>query len=153
MDDYTLDACALIALINKEPEAGMVDGLVQRAVAGEVALNMSIVNLTEVHYGYLHERGAEEAERILNRILSYPIRVISVITEPVFRKAAFFKAFYSISLADADNRGVLRSKTPKTKAVGFCHATAWWTHSALVTKDREIEAVEEKEKLPVLWIK
>jgi len=99
MDDYTLDACALIALINKEPGAGMVDDLIQRAVAGEVALNMSIINLTEVHYGYLHDRGKEEAERILARILSYPIRVISVITEPVFRKAAFFKAFYSISLA------------------------------------------------------
>jgi predicted nucleic acid-binding protein len=136
MDDYTLDACALIALINKEPEADMVDDLIQRAVAGEAALNMSIINLTEVHYGYLHERGAEEAERILNRILSYPIRVISVITEPVFRKAAFFKASYSISLADA-----------------YACATAWWTHSTLVTKDHEIRPVEQREKLSVRWIK
>jgi predicted nucleic acid-binding protein len=136
MDDYTLDACVLIALINREREAGMVDDLIQRAVAGEAALNMSIINLTEVYYGYLHERGAEEAERILNRILSYPIRVISVIPEAVFRKAAFFKAFYSISLADA-----------------YACATAWWTRSTLVTKDHEIEAVEQREKLPVLWIK
>jgi predicted nucleic acid-binding protein len=136
MDDYTLDACALIALINKEPEAGIVDDLVQRAVAGEVALNMSIINLTEVYYGYLHERGKEEAERILDRILSYPIRVLSVITDAVFRKAAFFKAFYSVSLADS-----------------YACATAWWTRSTLVTKDREIEAVEGKEKISVLWIK
>jgi predicted nucleic acid-binding protein len=136
MDDYTLDACALIALINKESEAGMVDDLIQRAIAGEAALNMSIINLTEVHYGYLHDRGKEEAERILNRILSYPIRIINVITEPVFRKAAFFKAFYSISLADA-----------------YACATAWWTHSTLVTKDREIKAVEQRENLSVRWIK
>jgi predicted nucleic acid-binding protein len=135
MDDYTLDACALIALINREPGADMVDDLIQRAIVGEAALNMSIINLTEVYYGYLHDRGKEEAERILNRILSYPIRVISVITDSVFRKAAFFKAFYSVSLADA-----------------FACATAWWTHSTLVTKDHEIEAVEQHEKLPVLWI-
>jgi predicted nucleic acid-binding protein len=133
---HTLDACALIALINKEPGAGMVDDLIQKAVAGDADLNISIINLTEVYYGYLHDLGKEKADNILKRILSYPIRVINVITEPVFQKAAFFKAFYAISLADA-----------------YACATAWWSRSILVTKDHEIEAVEQPENLSVLWIK
>jgi predicted nucleic acid-binding protein len=134
--DYTLDACALIALVNKESEAGMVDELIQKAVVGDAALNMSIINLTEVYYGYLHDRGKEEADRILNRILSYPIRVINVVTDAVFRQAAYYKATYAVSLADA-----------------YACATAWWTRSTLVTKDHEIKAVEENENLSVYWIR
>jgi PIN domain nuclease of toxin-antitoxin system len=136
MTDYTLDACALITLVNKETGAEMVNELIAKAVAGEAALNMSIVNLTEVYYGYLHDLGKEQAEIILQRVLSYPIRVINVITDTVFRKASFFKAEYQISLADS-----------------YACATAWWSRATLVASDHhELEALEQHEQISFLWL-
>jgi PIN domain nuclease of toxin-antitoxin system len=134
--DYTIDACALITLINKETGADTVNDLIMKAVAGDVSLNMSIVNLTEVYYGYLHDLGKEPSEVILQRVLSYPIRVINVITDPVFRKASFFKAEYQISLADS-----------------YACATAWWSRSTLVTSDhKELETIEQHEPISFLWL-
>jgi PIN domain nuclease of toxin-antitoxin system len=34
LKEYTLDACALIALINEEDGADIVDGLINQAIAG-----------------------------------------------------------------------------------------------------------------------
>ena len=49
---YILDACALIAFVNEEKGEGFeeVDVLIDRAVAGDIALCISGVNLVEVYY-------------------------------------------------------------------------------------------------------
>jgi PIN domain nuclease of toxin-antitoxin system len=46
---YLLDACALFAYIKKEPEGVKVKKLFERAGTGEIAIRMSIINLTEVY--------------------------------------------------------------------------------------------------------
>jgi PIN domain nuclease of toxin-antitoxin system len=50
MTHYVLDACALVAVLKGENGAEAVDDLFQRAVQGDAALSMSIVNLLEVYY-------------------------------------------------------------------------------------------------------
>jgi predicted nucleic acid-binding protein len=132
---YLLDACALIALFKMEKGFEYVKDLLDRATMEEVTIFMSIVNLVEVYYGFIQEKGAEEADKIMNTITSFPITVISTITDAVYRDTARFKGTYSISLADA-----------------FLCATAKSLAATIVTKDREIAAVEIPESLSVLWI-
>jgi predicted nucleic acid-binding protein len=134
--EYTFDACALIALINEEEGAGMVDRLIMEAIAGEIALNISIINLSEVYYGYIGAVGKEKADDYLERILSYPIKAINYITDEVFRTASRLKGTYRISLADS-----------------YACATAMSFNAALVTSDHsELEPLEQHENLSVLWL-
>ena len=135
---YILDACALIAFLNEEIGEGYetVKDLLQHAVAGGITLYMSIINLVEVYYGFMQSNGLETANAIIEPVKSLPIKFIREITDEIYSKAAFFKATYSISLADA-----------------FLCATAKSLAATIITKDDEIKPVEEKESLPVLWIK
>jgi predicted nucleic acid-binding protein len=135
---YVLDACALMSFLNEEKGEGYeaVDDLLDRAEAGEITLYMSIVNLVEVYYGYIRDKGVETANEIMNPVKSFPIEIIHSITDNIYDQTARYKGFYSISLADA-----------------FACATAKNLGAILVTKDKEIEAVEQEEHLPVFWIK
>jgi predicted nucleic acid-binding protein len=123
--NYNFDACALIALIKNEAASGQVSGLLARAGAGEITVYMSIVNLTEVYYGFLRERGEQAADAIMSDAAYLPIIVIDTINGAVCREAARFKAAYSMSLADA-----------------FLCASAKDLSAVIVTKDDEIKAAE-----------
>jgi PIN domain nuclease of toxin-antitoxin system len=98
---FILDACALIAFLNDEEGAGIVENLLDRNVSGEDTISMSIVNLLEVYYGELREKGAETARIVLDMIQNYSIKIIDTITNSVFHEAAKLKADYKLSLADA----------------------------------------------------
>jgi predicted nucleic acid-binding protein len=134
---YLLDACALLAWINEEKGQGYeeVDALLERARTGEIAIYMSIINLTEVYYGLIRDDGAKIADEIMKDVDDLPIHIIETVTRAVYREAARFKAVYSMSLADV-----------------FLCATAQNFSAAIVTKDKEIEAAERPEGLSVLWI-
>jgi PIN domain nuclease of toxin-antitoxin system len=69
---YVFDACALISYLNDEAGSDIVLDLLKKAVDGECAIYMSIVNLIEVHYGNIRSLGAEQAAVILEEILSAP---------------------------------------------------------------------------------
>jgi PIN domain nuclease of toxin-antitoxin system len=79
LEEYTFDTCALIALLNDEEGVDIVESLINRGIAGEISLGISIINLTEVYYGYIGAMGKEKADDYLERILSYSIKVINVI--------------------------------------------------------------------------
>jgi PIN domain nuclease of toxin-antitoxin system len=66
--NYTLDACALLAFLNDEEGADTIEELLDRAVAGDVFLFMSIINLLEIYYGELRDKGAEVARTRLLRV-------------------------------------------------------------------------------------
>jgi predicted nucleic acid-binding protein len=138
LDSYTLDACAVIALLNKEDGGEIVNDLFQRAVKApaDVALNMNIINLSEVYYGYIRDFGQAIADDYLSRILAYPVKVINVITDRVFREASRLKGVYNIPIADC-----------------YACATAMWAQSALVTSDHnDLEQIEQHEPLSFLWL-
>jgi predicted nucleic acid-binding protein len=129
-----------MAHLNEESEAPRVRKFFDEATAGSAettSIHMSIVNLVEVYYGMIQQEGSvAEADRIMSSVSDLPIHVIDTITDTVYHEASRLKAAYSISLADA-----------------FAYATAMDLSATLVTKDSEIEAVEKRENLSVLWIK
>ena len=133
---YVLDACALLAFLNDEPGGDITGDLLKKAIDGECALSMSIINLLEVHYCNVRTLGEQKAAVILDNILAAPIRIISTVSGPVFREAARLKASYQCSLADA---------------VGV--ATAMDLSGQFISSDHhELEIVAQQEPVQFLWL-
>jgi len=86
MKKYVLDACALIAVLNKEPGAESVKEILEQSDA-ETAVYMSIVNLLEVYYGILRECGDETARKVLSSLRQSSIEIVANISEQVFAEA------------------------------------------------------------------
>ena len=134
---YILDACALIAFLNDEEGADSVENLLMRAAVNDVSVSMSIVNLLEVYYGELRDKGTEIAQIVIDTIQHHSVHIVNSISEQVFREAARLKATYSISLADA---------------IGI--ATAVESGGVFVTSDHhELEKVEHKESFNFFWFR
>jgi predicted nucleic acid-binding protein len=134
--NYLLDACALIAFIKQEPEGLKVKEVVERSIAGDATLFMSIVNLTEVYYIFIRDDGQEIADTIMQSVDALPVTVIDTIGQAVYRDAARMKVRYSMSFADT-----------------FLCATAKSINATIVTKDSEIADAEKAEPFSVFWIK
>ena len=132
---YLLDACAVIAFINSEPEGFLVKEILDRTETDEIKIYMSIINLVEVYYNLIRADGLDIADEIMRELKNLPITVISTVDEKVYREAARFKACYSMSFADV-----------------FLCATAKSLAATIITKDEEIRPVEEKEKISIYWI-
>jgi predicted nucleic acid-binding protein len=134
---YILDACALLALLNKESGKGYesVRDLLNSAAKGEADLCMSLINLVEVYYRTIQLKGAEFADAAMEQVRNLPIRFIRDISDEVYYETARCKARYSMSLADA-----------------FLCATAKSLDAVIVTTDKEIKPAEEAESLSILWI-
>lgn len=135
---YTLDACALLSLLNEEVGKGYetVRELLDRAAVGEIVLLMNLVNLVEVYYRFIQLRGVDVADVVMEPVKSLPIKFVSTITDDIYSETARFKALYSISLADA-----------------FLCATTKNFSATIVTKDKELKAPEEAGEFSVLWLK
>jgi predicted nucleic acid-binding protein len=136
--DYVLDACALLAYLKQEPEAVKVKELFDQADTepGETVIHISIINLVEVYYGFIQEKGIEEADRLMQQVDALPFNTIDTITDTMYRAASRFKALYSVSLADS-----------------FAAATAKSLSAIMVTKDGEFQALEKNESLSIMWLK
>ena len=134
---YILDACALIALLNRELGKGYekVRDLLDRAVTGEITLCMSLVNLVEVYYRIIQIKGVETADTVMEPVKNLPVRFIRDITDEIYFDTARCKAHYPMSLGDA-----------------FLCGTAKSLGAVIVTKDKDIKHAEEAESLSVLWI-
>ena len=132
---YVFDACALISYLHNEASSDVVFDLLKKAIDGECAVYMNIINLIEVHYANIRSLGAEQAAVILEKILFVPIQVVSDITDTIFQQTSRLKASYKCSLADA-----------------FGLATAIELSGTFVTADHhELEAVAGKETFNFLW--
>lgn len=81
---FTLDACALIAFLNDEEGAGLVEKLLCEASAQGVNLLMNKVNVLEVYYGVYRDDGFEEAKNVLAKIENLPVKIVDTLTDEVF---------------------------------------------------------------------
>jgi len=106
MDGYLLDACALIAYLNDEDGADVVDELFENASEGDATVFISTINLLEVYYGMYRELGYEKATEILSDIQSLPITAISDFSLDAMLEAGRLKAVYKVSLADSIALGI-----------------------------------------------
>ena len=133
--DYVLDACAVIALLNDEGGADTVAGLITRAGVGTDRLFMSGIQALEVYYDRIYIKGREYAETVLESLYASPIIILQEITRDIIQEAGRFKTSYSMSLGDT-----------------FAAASAKKLAAALVTRDKEMKALEEAGEFSVLWL-
>ena len=135
--NYLLDACALLAYINDEDGADIIEDLLTRSTNGNVSLSMSIINVMEIYYGVYRDISIDEAEDILNEIISLPINIIDNMSVPVLREAGRIKASYRISLADSIALGL-------SSVNGFIIVTA---------DHHEMDIIEKNEHIQFMWIR
>ena len=76
---YILDACALIAFLNDEENADKIEELLNQSFADEVSISMSIINLLEVYYSELREKGEEIAQVVLDMVQYYSIHIVDTV--------------------------------------------------------------------------
>ena len=116
-----LDSFAVLAWIQDEEGAQVVEDLLYGAQRGEGQIIMNIINLGEVTYRIGKLKGEDEAKETLDEIRRLPLTVVPATEEAVF-SAAGFKMHYAISYADA-----------------FAAAAAEELGAVLVTGDPELE--------------
>jgi predicted nucleic acid-binding protein len=97
-----LDSWALIAFFEDEPAANAVEEILHRAALDRHELLMSVINWGEVYYNTMRKTSQTEAEARIQEIASLPIEVVGIGDDlEMTRRAAIYKATYSISYADA----------------------------------------------------
>jgi predicted nucleic acid-binding protein len=98
--EYVLDSFALIAHLENEKRGAFVSVILKEAQDSEdITLYMSAINLGEVYYITMRERGEEKAEEVLSLIKLLPIQIL-VPDMDLTLKAAKLKAKYSAAYAD-----------------------------------------------------
>lgn len=132
-NSYVFDTSAWLTLIEDEAGADIVQGLLEKARAGEVIVLVSFMSFMEMYYITLQERDVNEAQERVRLMAALPIlRVES--TKALGILAAELKAAYRLSVADAWIAALARERD-----------------ATLVHKDPEFEQVEtvlEVLKLP-----
>jgi len=138
MQKYILDACALLALLNNEGGADIVNRLFERAKCGEIALSINAANLIEVYYDRIRIYGQELADNIIRNIYEEsPISIIEELNPAIVREAAYCKATGKMSFADS-----------------ILVATARYTGATVVTCDHvELKPIEQQGHISFLWIR
>jgi len=138
VQNYILDACAMLAFFDGEKGAVVVRDLLDQAKNNEIILTMNAANLIEVYYDRIRMVGAEQADTVIQNIYdSFPISIIEILSSDIVREAARFKAVGKMSFADT-----------------ILIATAVCSGATVVTCDHvELEPVEKQGIVPFLWIR
>ena len=138
MQNYVLDACALLAYFADEKGADVVSGLLDRAEKKEISLCINAVNLIEVYYDRIRVEGNDKADVIIRGVYeTFPVSIIESNSSAVVREAARLKARSKMSFADT-----------------ILVATALCINATIVTCDHvELEHIEKEENIPFLWIR
>jgi len=134
MKRYVLDACALIAYLNDEDGAAVIEDL----FSSNKEIFMSVVNLYEVCYDAARTSDNEHAVvEILETVRQLPIVVVWEINDELLKAAARFKVRYRISLADS-----------------FALGLADVLEAVVVSADHhELEPVAQVGEVSVLWFR
>ena len=131
-DRYVLDAFALLAFFNEEAGAQQVANIVEEP---RHALHISAINLGEVYYRLIRQRGRVAAEASLGAVFAQPNLEVSQASWDRVRAAAEVKAGGRLSYADA-----------------FAAALSRELSAPLVTGDLEFAPLEAQGLLTILWL-
>ena len=99
--NYVLDACALIAAINREVGAFVVADLYEEAASGGANLIINKINLLEVYYGFYREHGKEYADNILRSVIDSIVEISDTNIEVLMEAGRIKSQYRRISLADS----------------------------------------------------
>lgn len=98
MTGYVIDACALIALLNGEPERAILE----KVFDSDLPLRMAAVNVLEVAYDAVRRQAdASAGQEILGLLELLGIEIVWTITPSVLLRASQIKARGRLSLADS----------------------------------------------------
>jgi len=137
MRHYVLDACAVIAFINDEEGAEIIEKILVGAVKKENKVIINKINLLEIYYNFAREYDSETLKEAYYRIISLPMEINDLLNDDLFYEAARLKATYRISLADS-----------------IALAEASIRKAELLTSDHhEFDIVEANEKIRFRWFR
>lgn len=123
---YVLDSYALMAHFEQEPGAERVERLLKAARAGKTALYLTAVNLGEIYYSVVRERGIGKADETLTIIEQLPISIVDA-DKTLAVLAGKIKAAHPIAYADC-----------------FAAALANQLNTKVVTGDPEFKKLEKE---------
>ena len=129
---YVFDSYALLALLEDEPGADLVAGVLNKQDAD---IYLSAINLGEVYYLLLRKSGLEQAESVMESIALEDAITVAEASWARVKAAASVKATGGLSYADA-----------------FAVALAKELESPLLTGDPEIIAKAEDVGIKVLVV-
>jgi predicted nucleic acid-binding protein len=140
MEYYTLDACAVLALLWQENGYESIDEVFEKAKNGEAMLIMHRVTLTEIYDVILKEEGADNADKAIEQILTNsPIKFYDTTADLRFIKTfAQLRAKYGTHFTD--------SWVVATNAV---HATG----GTILTADRGFDRIKNDGKYKVQYFR
>ena len=119
-----LDSYAVLAWIQDEAGAQLLEGLLYRAQGNQEDLLINMINLGEVFYRCARVKDLTFARDILEKIKLLPLKIVSC-SDDLILKAAEIKAEFPIAYADA-----------------LALATALREKARIVTGDPEFRLVE-----------
>jgi len=96
---YILDSYALIAHFEDESGGEKVRKILKAAQAGETKLYLSVINLGEIFYNTIKERGINKANETKFIIEQLPVSIVDA-DKATTIEAAKLKAKHSIAFAD-----------------------------------------------------
>lgn len=96
---YVLDSYAMIAHLEDEAGGKQVRKLLKAAHAGNTRLYMSVINLGEIYYNTVRERGREKAEETILMMEQLPVTIVDADRE-ITLEAAGLKSRHSVAYAD-----------------------------------------------------
>ena len=129
---YVLDSYALLAHFEDEAGGEKVRKILRAASAGKSRLFLSVINLGELYYISLRERGREMAEQILFLMEQLPIDIVTADMDMTL-EAAKLKGAHPVAYADC-----------------YAAALAIQKNAKVVTGDPEFKTFERI--LSVEWI-
>lgn len=121
MERYVLDSYAVLAYLNDEPGAQVLQDILQLAQQGQVAVYMSWVNLGEVYYRLQRIYGRQLARKAIEIIKAWSVTFL-IADEQATLLAGDIKSRFRLAYADAFataatiiNQGILLTGDPEFK--------------------------------------
>lgn len=132
---YVLDACAIVAFLEDEPGAGIVEGLLTDP---DSRCRIHAINACEVYYDFYRRAGEERAEKLEGVLARHGVVLENGWSSALWRTAGQLKAEWRrVSLADC-----------------FALALAIRGRGTLVTSDHhELEPIARAGICPLLFIR
>jgi PIN domain nuclease of toxin-antitoxin system len=94
---YVYDACALIALLKREPGGNVVDQLLATPKSSHI---IHAINLCEVYYDFIRASGVADANLVMRAIAQVGVKSRTATDEKLWKQAGQLKAAGRLSIAD-----------------------------------------------------
>ena len=130
-ENLVFDSYAILGFLFKEDCFDVVEDFLRQAQSHKIKIFLNEINLGEIYYRSCRKSNVTMAKEAISKILDLPLNIIAVDRKFIL-KAAYFKAVYAISYADA-----------------FCLQTAVEQRASVVTGDPEFKKVKE---VDIVWI-